>query len=69
MDGYSLVGKQVQSILEQLKNERSLIRMKLMENDFQLLTIIHDFRSRGNSLYFLVDSQDDFFNQIKKNRL
>ena len=67
MDGYSLVGKQVQSILEQLKNERSLIRMKLMENDFQLLTIIHDFRSRGNSLYFLVDSQDDFFNQIKKN--
>jgi len=52
--------KKILAILEQVKNGKSLIRMKLLGMDYEQLTIIGDFRNTGKAMYLLIDCPNGF---------
>jgi c-di-GMP-binding flagellar brake protein YcgR len=55
-----IASKKIRAILEQIKNDKSLIRMKLMEKDYEQLTVIDDIRYKGKALYLLIDCLNGF---------
>ncbi|MFH0994508.1 MAG: PilZ domain-containing protein [Pseudomonadota bacterium] len=63
--GDSIVGKHLQAILEQLKNGKTLVRMKLMGKNFEQLSVINDIRKKGKLLFLLIDCPDGFDELVK----
>lgn len=59
-----IAGKQVLFIIEQLRNEKTFIRMRLPEDDFEQLTIIDDIRSKGDQKFFIIDRPEGFSEDI-----
>ncbi len=63
--GNSIIGKHVHAILEQMKNRKTLVRMKLIEKDYEQLTIIDDIRKKGKVLFLLIACPDGFDDLLK----
>jgi len=63
--GDSIVGKHLHAIFEQLKNGKTLIRMKLMGKDYEQLIIINDIRKKGKAAFLLIDCPDGFGDIVK----
>ena len=63
--GNSIIGKHVHAILEQMKNRKTLVRMKLIEKDYEQLTIIDDIRKKDKKLFLLIDCPDGFHDLVK----
>ena len=63
--GNNIIGKHIHAILEQVKNGKTLIRMKLIEKDYEQLTIIDDIRKKDNKLLLLIDCPDGFHDLVK----
>ncbi|MDO9111377.1 MAG: hypothetical protein Q7U40_12020 [Desulfatirhabdiaceae bacterium] len=59
-----IVNKKIRAILWQVKDDKSLIRMKLMEKDYEQLTIIDDIRNKGKAMYLLIDCLNGFSDLI-----
>ena len=47
--GDSIIGNHIHAILEQLKNGKTLVRMKLMGKDYEQLSIINDIRKKDKT--------------------
>jgi len=63
--GNNIIGKHIHTILEQVKNGKTLIRMKLTEKDYEQLTIIDDIRKKDKKLFLLIDCPDGFDDLVK----
>lgn len=63
--GDSIVGKHIHAILEQLKNEKTLVRMKLTGQGYEQLSVINDIRKKDKRLFILIDCPDGFDNLVK----
>ena len=63
--GNNIIGKHIHTILEQVKNGKTLIRMKLIERDYEQLTIIDDIRKKDKKLFLLIDCPDGFHDLVK----
>jgi hypothetical protein len=63
--GDSIVGEHIQAILEQLKNGKTLVRMKLVEKNFEELSVINDIRKKGKLPFLLIDCPDGFDELVK----
>ncbi len=63
--GNNIIGKHIHAILEQVKNGKTLIRMKLTEKDYEQLTIIDDIRKKDKKLFLLIDCPDGFHDLVK----
>ena len=63
--GDSIVGKHIHAILEQLKNGKTLVRMRLMGKDYEQLSIINDIRKKDKMPFLLIDCPDGFDDLLK----
>ncbi len=59
-----ITGGQIRSIIEQLKNGKSFVRIKLSENGIEQLTMIYDIRSKGNRQFFIIDRPEGFSDDV-----
>ena len=60
MDGDKIEGQSVADVLEALKRNATLIRMKLIGREYEQLTVIHAIRSRNDVNYFLIENPSEF---------
>lgn len=51
----TLVGKNIHSTLDYLKSNKVLVRMKLIDKDYEQLVLIHDIREKANTKFFIID--------------
>ena len=63
--GDSINGKHIHAILEQLKDGKTLVRMKLMGKNYEQLTVINDIRKKGKITNLLIDCPDGFDDLVK----
>jgi c-di-GMP-binding flagellar brake protein YcgR len=61
----SIVGNYVHAILEQLKDGKTLVRMKLMGKDYEQLSVINDIRKKDKIPFLLIDCPDGFVDLLK----
>lgn len=53
-------GKTTSGLLRQLQNDSTLIKMNLLDNDYESLTMVTDIRTQGKIPFFLIDYPDGF---------
>lgn len=63
----TLVGKNIHTVLDYLKSNRVLVRMKLIGKDYEQLIIIHDIRNKANTQFFIIDYPKGISDVIKDN--
>ena len=63
--GDSIIGKHIHAIIEQLKNGKTLIRMKLIGKDYEQLSVINDIRKKGKIPFLLIDCPDGFSDLVQ----
>lgn len=56
--------KKIRGFLEQLKQDKALIRIKRMDTDVEQLTLIVDIRKKGEGTFVLIDCPDSFVDRI-----
>lgn len=64
--GDSIVGKHVHTILEELKNGKTLVRIKMTGKEYDQISIINDIRKKGNLWFLLIDCPDGFNDLLSK---
>ena len=57
-------GKKRRVVFEQLQNENTLIKMHIPKLDYEKLTMIIDVRRNGNDSFFIIDSPNDFHDNV-----
>jgi c-di-GMP-binding flagellar brake protein YcgR len=54
----------IHALLEQVKNGKSLIRMKLLGTEYEDQTIVEDIRNKGNASYLIIECPKGFADLI-----
>ncbi len=60
MDSLNIKGKQRFDIFENLIKDRILVKIQILDKDFEQLTIITDIKTKGGSPFFVMDPSSDF---------
>jgi c-di-GMP-binding flagellar brake protein YcgR len=55
-----ITGKRILDILKELKEDRTLITLRLPDQDYEWLTVISDIGTRQKKAFLLIDCPDDF---------
>ena len=61
-----ILGEKRLALLEQLKEEKTFVKMQIPSVAYEQLTLIIDIRTKENSPYFIIDPPKDFDKVEKK---
>lgn len=62
-------GEKLDQLLKQIEKEKTILRLHMMDNGFERLTIITGFEKKNGKNFFLVDSPEGLHDQIKKDEI